>query len=246
MQLKVQDIIIDAMNLIGVIEISETPTAAEMQTGLKALNMMLDRWSAHRLMLRSTTSLTKTLTPGKYVYTVGTSTSDITSNKPLRIDSAFLRDTNGQDYPLEIMPKSAYEELQDKSYSQSIPAALFYDPGVAQQTEQEGALYLYPIPDSSMTYVLHLDYDDYMSEFSTLTAVITFEPAYYEALVYNLALRLYRRYHTDTARPVPEDIIALASVSMKTLENLNATQPRAAMDVPGKLSSFNIYTGDYS
>lgn len=246
MQLKVQDVIIDAMNLIGAIAINETPTSAEMQVGLRALNMMLDRWSANRLMLRSTSSAVLPLTAGKYIYTIGTSTSDFTSSKPLRIESVFMRDTNGVDYSIEIMPQSAYDALQDKSYNQSIPAAIYYDPGATQQTTNEGTIYVYPIPDSALQYSLHIDYDEYLSEFSTLTALITFDPAYYEALVYGLAVRLYRRYHTDTARPIPEDIVAMALAALKTIENLNSVQARASMDVPGKVSTFNIFTGDYN
>lgn len=246
MQLKVQDIIIDAMNLIGVIAINETPSSAEMQVGLRTLNMMLDRWSANRLMLRSTSSAALPLTAGKYIYTIGAPTSDFTSSKPLRLENVFMRDNNGVDYSIDILPQSAYDALQDKSYNQSVPAAVYYDPGATQQAVNEGTFYVYPIPDAALLYTLHIDYDEYLTEFSTLTAIITFDPAYYEALVYGLAVRLYRRYHTDTAKSIPEDIIAMSAAALKTIENMNSVQARASMDIPGKVSTFNIFTGDYN
>lgn len=246
MQLKVQDVIVDAMNLIGVIAINETPSASELQIGIRVLNMMLDRWSANSLMLRSTSSTSFPLVSGKYSYTIGQPTSDITSERPIRITSAFMRDSSGIDYPIGVVPQSEYDSYQDKSIITALPASIYFDPGTTQQSAPESTIYVYPAPDSNGPYSMFIDYDAYLSEFSSLNAVITFDPAYYEALVYGLAMRLFRRYHVDPNKQVPADIVAASSAAMKTIETMNGVQARASMDIPGKVTTFNVYTGDYN
>jgi hypothetical protein len=246
MQLKVQDVIVDAMNLIGVIAISETPSAAEMQIGIRTLNMMLDHWSANRLMLRSTDTTSFPLVSGKGVYTIGPATCDIIAPKPIKIERAFMRDSNGIDYLISVVPQSEYDSYRDKSIITALPATIYYDPGTAQQSLVQGTINVYPMPDANGSYTMFIDYDAYLSEFSSLTTVITFDPAYYEALVYGLALRLFRRYHVDPNKQVPTDISAAAAAAIKTIENMNSVQARASMDVPGKVTTFNVYTGDYN
>lgn len=246
MQLKVQDVIVDAMNLIGVIAINETPSASELQIGIRVLNMMIDRWSASSLMLRSSSTTSFALVPGKYAYTIGQPTSDITSERPIRITNAFMRDPNGVDYPISVVPKSEYDSYQDKSFVTGLVASLYYDPGTTQQSAPESTIYVYPAPDTNGPYRMFIDYDAYLTEFSSLTTVITFDPAYYEALVYGLALRLFRRYHVDPNKQVPNDIAVAAADAKKTIENMNGVQARASMDVPGKVTTFNVYAGDYN
>lgn len=243
MQLKAVDIITDAMSLIGAVAINEPIKAPELQVGLRTLNMMIDKWSTNRLLLRSTDTTTIPLSANKYAYTIGTPSSDVTSAKPLRIFSSFMRDRNGVDYNIDVMPQEAYDKLQDKSFVYGLPAAMYYDPGTTQDG-QEGTIYIYPAPDSAGPYTLYLECDIYLSEISTGNDIITFDKAYYEALVYGLASRLWRRYHTK--EPIPADIAAFASSAISSLENLNSVQARASMDIPGKVSTFNVYSGDYN
>ena len=45
------DIVKSAMRIIGAIGKSEVPSSDEMMDGLQALNLMLELWSARRLMV---------------------------------------------------------------------------------------------------------------------------------------------------------------------------------------------------
>lgn len=241
MILQVQDLIKDAMGIIGAIAIDEEPTASEYTMGLRTANIMLDRWSSQRLMLRSDTPLAFTLTPGKASYTVGLVGTDVTTNKLLNVRSGYVIDAN-IDYPLEIITKEVYNSLEDKNVSSSRPMYACYDPQSSQQAQQTGILSFYYTPDKP--YTVMLETESYMTEFVNLTDTVTFEPAYYEALVYNLAIRLFRRFH-DGAAQLPMDVVNIANNSLHSIMSMNSQQVIAGMELPGKVSRYNIYTDGY-
>jgi len=239
----VSNIITDAMSLIGATAIDETPTSSELALGLRTLNMMVDRWSTQRLMLRSTTPISFPLVAGQAVYTIGLSGAQITAAKPLKLYSAFYRDSSSVDQPIDIIDVSDYNAMPDKSISTGPPEYVAYDPGAAQQTSNVGTLSLYLTPDQA--YTLFLETDAYLTEFVAVTDTVTFEPAYYEALVYNLAERLFRHFHRSEEQ-IPADILRIANASMNNLKTLNAVQIVAGLDLPGKISTFNIYSDQES
>ena len=243
MILTVLDIIKDSMALVQATAMDETPTASEIQLGIRVLNTMIDRWSAQRLMLRSTTPLVLPLVMGKGSYTVGPFvTADLNAPKPIKIIGAFIRDSSGYDTALQILDQLTYNSYEDdKSTSVGMPSALVYDPGTAQQTNGVGTIYIYTKPDTA--YNCYIEADTYLTEFTSPNDTITFEPAYYEAITYNLAERLYRYYHTDT-KAIPQDIVGIARASKHTIEVMNAVQYTSSMDIPGKFATFNIYAGD--
>ena len=243
MVLAVLDIVRDAMNLINAIGTDETPTNSEVQLGIRSLNIMIDRWSAEHLMLRSSTLDILALIPNQFSYTIGNSISaNFNTAKPIRLIGAFIRDPNGTDTPLDIISQLTLDtNADDKDFTYGRPSVIAYDPGTSQQVSPNlGTIFVYTAPD--LAYNLYLQSDKYMTEFVNPSDTITFEPAYYEALMYNLAVRLFRFYHTDN-KQVPADLVGLAHSSKNILESMNAVQWTASCDIPGKFAPFNIYTG---
>ena len=238
MILQVQDILKDAMGLIGVIEIDETPSSSDMNLALRVCNMMLDRWSSQHLMLRSETEITFTVTGGKAEYTIGPTSSDITAPRILSVHSGYVTDAQ-TDHPIEIITRAVYDNMQDKNISQSRPIYVAFEAGSAQQTVPKGTLFFYYTPDKS--YPVLLQCDTYLNEFVNFTDTVTFEPAYYECIVYNLALRLFRFYNS-AKMPVPADIVMIANNSLSNIKTLNNSPVLASIEVPGKLTRYNIYT----
>lgn len=239
MTLKVSDILKDALGLIGVIEIDETPSSSDMNLALRVANMMLGRWAAQRFILRSTTTITVPLTASKYIYTIAASGADVTAAKPISIFSAFKRDSGNVDDPVQVIDLSTYRQLEDRALSTGDVIYVAYDPGAAQQTVQTGTLYVYGIPSSSET--LYVEADVCLTEFVNLTDNITFEPIYYEPLVYNLASRLFR-YFNPPAAQLPPDIAVIANSSLSNIKTLNAPVLIAATDVPGGGGGYDIYS----
>jgi hypothetical protein len=238
MIITVSDILKDAMGLCNATEIDETPSSSEMAVALRAANMMLGRWATQNLLVRMGTTITFSTVASTPSYTIGASGADITAAKPLRVTSGYVRDGD-TDYPLEVITREMYNNFSDKSVATARPQYVVYDPGAAQQTVQTGTFFLYNAPDK--VYSVRLEGSIYFTEFVGMTDAVSFEPAYYEALVYGLAVRLFRRY-TDDKTPVPQDIALIASESLKNLKNLNSERIPAMLDLPGVGGGYNVLT----
>jgi hypothetical protein len=241
--LTAADVIKSTMRIIGVIGKSEVPSNDEMMDGLQALNLMLEQWSARRLIVRGTIQFSNVLTANKYSYTIGTG-GNFNVLKPVTITSAFIRDSNNIDTGLDIIERDEYDSYGDKMITSSRPIALCYDAGAAQQSSQLGTVLFYYIPDASTTYTVFMQMQAQLTDFTGLTSSVTFEAKYGEAMKYELAKRLWREYHED-GKPIPGDILTLGDKAMCVLEKSNHELPRATIEVPPRKSVFNIYTGDY-
>ena len=232
MQLKVQDIISDAMGLIGSTAVDETPTPSEFNLGLRTLNVMIDSWSANRVVIRGTVDESFPLVAGKSTYTIGQSGADLTSSKPIKIIYAFIRYSNNIDIPLEIRDKKEIYSYSDSSYTEALPEVLAYDPGLAQQANNIGKIILYPIPDAINSYTLFITSDKYLTEFVSVSDPITFDSAYYEALIYNLATRLFRHYHQNTGAQIPIDLVLVAKSSLSAIYRYSGETFTMSTDLP--------------
>ena len=242
MIVTVSDILKDAMGLCNATEIDETPSSSEMAVAFRAANMMLGRWAAQNLLLRADTTITFSTVAADPSYTIGASGADITASKPLKIVSGYVTDSS-IDFPLEVFTREMYDNLSDKSVSKSRPMYVAYDPGATQQTTQKGTIYLYYTPDK--VYSVTLNATVALTEFVNYTDTVTFEPVYYEALVYGLAIRLFRRYSNDQT-PVPQDLVAIAHEALRNLKSLNAERVQALMDIPGVGGIYNVLTDSTS
>ena len=161
----VSDILKDAMGLIGAIEIDEAPSSTEMATAMRVANMMLGRWSTQRLTLRSTNTLTIPLVIGKSTYTIGPDSSyDIVGPRPIKILSAFLRDQNNHDTPVEVITKELYDSYSDKNLSSGRPSYLVYEPGNAQQSTFSSEVIVYNTPAS--VYTIYAEVLSYVTDLS--------------------------------------------------------------------------------
>jgi len=239
MILLVQDMLKDAMGLIGATEIDETPSSSEMLTALRIANIMLDRWSSQQLLLRSTSTLTIPITSGKASYTIGNLGGDITSKKPISLISGFIRDSAGIDSEVKVLTNQQYDDLSIKTISSS-PEYVIYNPGESQQIQHLGTITLYPVPNQDCTLICKVYVN--LNEFTNLTDEVMFEPMYYEALIYNLAARLFRRYHASGE--IPADIVAIASNAIQNIKQTNSTRIIAKSDFSCN-SKYNVYTDGY-
>jgi hypothetical protein len=82
-----------------------------------------------------------------------------------------------------------------------------------------------------------------LTEIATLDTEVSFPPGYYEALKYNLAIRL----SDDFGRPLTESIVSIASESKASLKRNNHRPSYLRVD-PALLGRrvFNILTGGYN
>lgn len=239
----VLDLIKTALQEIGVLAADETPSGSDTQLALKTINMMLGAWSADGLRVRGTVSESFSLVASTRTYTIG-STGVFATETPLAILNAFTRDTsNNGDIPVDIVSTETYNGYGSKMYATGRPEAINFDSGLTQQSTRLGTISVYPIPDK--VYTLYIESLKTLTSISSVGSTVTFEAPYFEAIAYNLAVRLYRKFHEHSA-PIPTDTLRLAADSLLVIERMNSVTPIAGMSIPSQSGGFNINTGDYN
>jgi len=229
------DLIALAFREAGVVGVGQTAGAQDFTDALTLLNGMMGQWQRRRWLVYHLVDVTCQGT-GALSYTVGTG-GDFNVARTDKVEAAFFRQTVGTvpnqvDYPLApIWSREEYNDIALKSLN-SFPQVYFYDSGWPL-----GHLYVWPLPSDQ--YEMHISIKDVLQTFPGLTTAINLPPEYFEALHYNLAVRLRPLFQL----PPDGSIIALAKVALNTIRNANAQIP--ALEMPNDLihgSNYNIYS----
>lgn len=232
----VYDLITEAMQEIGALALEETPTAAEAQNGLAALNDMLGMWNTESLMVFGNSVLVFPFVAGQSTYTMGTG-GNFNTNRPVRIDSAYSRDSQGNDYPIEVTENSElYSDITSKYVQSTLPTILYDDGGFPLKN-----LYYWPVP-SSGAYSAVLWVWGQILAYSNLTDLISLPPGYVGALKTNLAVKLGPRY----GKPISPDLRDLATQTKAQIKRINTVVDEMEVDpvLVGQAVAFNYYTGN--
>jgi hypothetical protein len=224
------DIITMALKICAVKQPGETPSSEEANDCLTSLNFMLDKWNNEKLMLYYNLNSTKALTASDYEYTIG-SGGDWNIARPIKIESAFIRDTSSIDTPVEIISNNEYQGIADKT-STGRPEKLFYNP-----LYPLGYIYLYPAP--STTYTLGISQLSALAQM-TLAATIALPNGYLYALATNLALEIAPMF----GKTVSEIMFKNAADAKHNLKATNEMPSKldTSVDILGG-SSFDINRG---
>lgn len=240
------DLIRAAMRLIQVSSVDTTLTAAELTDGLESLNRMIDSWSLDSLMLYEVVREQFTLSSGDNPYTIGYGAQWNTS-RPLKIIDAYLVLNNGQipvSYPMMIMNYDDYNAVRLKTLSTNFPAYLYYQPSfpIAE-------VFIYPIfapNDPSTIGPAYINITSW-KPFDVIvdpTARVELPPGYWEAIVFNLAVRIAEEYQF-AIRP---QTVALAESALKRIKRLNTRTPTLQTDTALMNTSqmrYNIYSDSF-
>lgn len=208
-----------SMRLAGVIGKGEALDTDEAQNGLSALNAMLDSWRIERLFVYQIVQGSYTWPSATTSRTIG-SGGDFAATRPDRIESAFVVDSNGNWYALQVLvQREEYDGIVVKTTPSTIPQYLFYDPAYPL-----GVLYLWAVPSAQLT--LKLNTWQVLQSFATLTTSLSLPPGYERAIIYNLAVE----YAPEFGVKVPDAVVALATRSAANIKNLNAPPMIAQVD----------------
>ena len=144
------------------------------------------QWTNIGAALSTTLTLITTLTDDvavdNHVYSYTT-----LSPRPLEILEAKLHDPNGYDRPLTISSKTDYERLSYKT-SSGLPNQIYYDKQL-----NNGKLYTWPVCNDAQYYI-KMSARLPIQIFDSLTDDCEFGAEWYEALSWNLAIRLAPKY----------------------------------------------------
>ncbi len=183
----VLDLITSALQLIGSLATGETPNADDASTVFFALQAMIDGWNSDRLSLMSVLYLNPTLSPNKQSYTIGPSATDFPNATPLiqlQTVSCIIGGTTARK-DVSLLNSVQWASLGEKGLTGTFPDKVYCD-----YTYPISTLWFHPIPSAGITLDLYAW--QILPPFTGYTQVINFlRPGYEEALLYNLALKIY-------------------------------------------------------
>ena len=214
------ELITMSMKDIGAYNLGDTLDAQEAQDAINALNTMVDMWNIG-LAIYASTRESFALTIGTQTYTWGTGGTFSTA-RPVKLTGAFVRDSGGNDYPVELISEPQWDSIPEKTDT-GRPFCLFYNPAYPL-----AEVNLYYVPD--LAYTLYTDSDKDLGEFTSLTATIALPPEYIPALRWNLAAELCPMYK----KPVPPKVEQMAMISLAAVKRLHASEKNK----PVKLNQF--------
>lgn len=229
-----QEIISDALADIGAVDPLEALTADEAAHGLRKLNELLESWSNESLAVYQLLQEGFATVAGTASYTIGSGAAWNTA-RPLRIESAFLRDSAANDTPLDVFNREEYDAIALKT-TRYRPEHLFYYPTVAN-----GVVYLDGVPDA--VYTVFLNSLKALQSFAALTTTVVLPPGYLRAIKSNLAIELAPGY-----QKTPSALLAsIAMQSKAAIKRINSRTPKlsvadTAFQSEGR-SGFNINIG---
>ncbi len=105
--------------------------------------------------------------------------------RPLRIDSAFVR-ISQLDYPISVLAREQYERIGFKLLNGAWPRAIYYQPA-----EKLGNIFVWPLPN---TGEMHIFADTLLSRFTTISDTVNLPQGYNMAMRWNLAELLMPEY----------------------------------------------------
>jgi hypothetical protein len=227
------DIIKRSLRIIGQLGTGETPDASEAADALTALNAMLGQWSIQRLAVYEMVTDTLTIAAGTATYTIGPG-GTWNTGRPIKINTAVVRDDAGTDYSLEPMSSIEYQGIGIKDTESNYPSRYYYSPGVPL-----ASFTLYPVPTLALSLILTSWRP--LAAFATGAANIVLPPGYEDALAYNLAVNLAPEYGIGSVNPI---VLKKAVETLSHLKTINEEIPlmqNDAMYLSSSRGGYDIY-----
>lgn len=221
-----------ALKQVGVLGVGQTAAAEDITDAFKLLNMMLAQWSVKRNVVHQILDVGFAAN-GSATYTVGAG-GNFNVFRPSRLQGAYCRQltTNPIDFPLEVLKSQTdYGRISTKTMG-SLPSVVYYDPQYPL-----GVLHVWPVPSNG--YEIHLQILAPLAQFASPYDDINLPAEYEEALMYNLAGRLYPMYGMQPDQVV----IKLAAASLQTVRMANTQTGQLYM--PAGLvrnGTYNVYS----
>ncbi len=245
-------IIQGALELLGVIDPEDPPSAAMYAGAYRRLNLMLGSWSLQPLTIPVTAREVFPLVSGKgsttNPYTVGPG-GDLNTSRPAELEGVgLLLAPVGTAPAVEIsrpqLTDDMYQFTAIKDLAKSLFTTAYYNATFAGGL---GSLYLWPVPNTSVNSIALYRLQQ-LAQFTSPTALYDFPEGADEAVEYNLAKRLLDVYSVDAQRKMNVLDLAKSSLAIYKRSNTVLTDlPCDSMFTPqDRRGGYNIDTGGNS
>lgn len=181
------NIIERALRSIGVLATGENASADMANDALVSLNDVVAGMANESLTIYQNTQDVLPLT-GAQSYTYGLS-GVLNSVRPIRVDSIFYRDSNGNDFPIAIVTQREYNDILNKNVTGSLPAYVYIEDAFPLMV-----LHVYPVPSAGSLYIYA---EKALTAFAALTTTVALPSGYERMLRYALASELMPEYGAD-------------------------------------------------
>ncbi len=211
------DLIVSAMQTIGVLAQGETPNADESAAVLARLNDLIDTWNTERLYIFTVQSALYALQAAKASYTIGTpGTTDFNATRPVLIESAnVVLATSLLREPLDLLNSVQWAAIPEKTIQGLRPLKLYPDMQFPNAT-----LYFWPVPSLAAGGASQVELFTWqaLTSFALLTTAVSLPPGYQKALRYNLAVDISGEFGVQ-----PDELTAAIAVDAKSaIQKMNA------------------------
>lgn len=222
----VNDIINSSFDLIGL----GNPSNADSLKALIALNNMIGLWGLE-VLGESVISENFALSVGKDVYTIG-SGGDFDTVRPVRVESFYIRDSNGYDRIVKEFSSTEYDKITDKSISGK-PRYFYY-----LSEYPLGKIVLNREPDEN--YTAYFKFIKHFTEYSALTDTVSLPNEYKEALAYNLAVSEASKRDIQL-----NQLVYLKAEDAKRLIDMRNMREKIPAKVKFGRGEYNIFTDEF-
>lgn len=180
------EIIQDALEIVGVCEAEQSPTAEQLVQASKGLQSIIKHWSnKHSFLWSLDIGLISTVAAtDNYVVAAGLDAA-------IGLEKAWYVNSN-QYIPLEVISYSEFVSIEDHENSSGIPKRIAFRPLPSP------SYYLDPIPDAA--YVVRLLAVQSLEDMDSAGGSGDIPARFQMALTYALAVRLYDKYPADMNR----------------------------------------------
>lgn len=208
----VRDLLTDTLQLIGVLDPSESISAPVAQACLRRLNAMLNTWSTQGLMVYTLNREVFPLTVGQQDYTLGTG-GQLNTTRPVWLNQASIIPSSSPtlEIPLKFDSDEDWQAVSIKSVTSTFPIEVHPLGNYPLNTLQ-----FWPVPTAPCSVVLYLPQQ--LGGFTSINDAVSFPPAYEEAIVYSLVPRVAPMFGVSVSPDVQRT--AMVAVDAIRAQNL--------------------------
>lgn len=215
--LTVEQIVTDARELLGIHAEEEPLTDADLQRGIRVMNMMLLAWQADGVQTWVLAEGSFALTQGDYDYVFGSGGTFTTV--PMEITDVRIT-RNSIDMPMNPMGKQEYQALPIKS-TEGYPTQWYYD-----RQREGGTFYVWPAPDSTAG-TIKFTYRRVIMDVGDGTKTLDLPKEWLQAISSNLAVMLAPRYQVEASK----ELAVIASSSYEILKSFDTSEGEASINI---------------
>ncbi len=197
------EVIVNALYLLGELGVNETPDAFMLTTGLDLLNEILDKYASDSIYIPYLTTLSFVFVVGQSTYSISDIIpADITNDRIVDLSFAnYTVPTSGATnliYPLRIINKATYYGVVRQNDLLARPGFIFLD-----KQATESFVTVYPEPDQP--YPCSIQVKCMINSLGNQDTLGELPPNYYGLLKYALARKFLSYYPSGNWPQTSED-----------------------------------------